>query len=84
MDRTDQQIIDDIIAILGDGPEGTRQEEIALLQAIRPFLDVEPKVGKAAATKAVVYRDAGTGHFVTEEYAKANPGTTIAHTVRAL
>ena len=24
------------------------------------------------------YRDAGTGEYVSEEYAKANPGTTVA------
>jgi len=27
-----------------------------------------------------VYRDAGTGEYVTEEYAKANPGTTVSET----
>jgi hypothetical protein len=28
-----------------------------------------------------VYRDAGTGEFVTEEYAEANPGTTVSETI---
>lgn len=31
--------------------------------------------------KKHVYRDAGTGEFVTEEFAKANPGTTVRDTV---
>lgn len=29
-----------------------------------------------------VYRDAGTGNFVSEAYAKANPKTTIRQRVR--
>jgi hypothetical protein len=28
-----------------------------------------------------VHRDAGTGRFVTEEYARNNPGTTVTETV---
>lgn len=28
-------------------------------------------------SRSAKYRDAGTGAYVTEEYAKANPGTTV-------
>jgi hypothetical protein len=28
-----------------------------------------------------VYRDAGTGRFVTKEYAERHPGTTVTETV---
>ena len=31
--------------------------------------------------KRKVYRDAGTGRFVTEHYAKRHPRTTVAETV---
>ena len=33
-------------------------------------------------TKYYVYRDAETGHFVTEEYAKENPKTTVKESVK--
>jgi len=29
-----------------------------------------------------VYRDAKTGRFVTEEYAKKNPNTTVSETIK--
>ena len=36
------------------------------------------------AEDQVVYRDAVTGEFVTEEYAKANPETTVREVVKFL
>lgn len=36
------------------------------------------------ADDVVVYRDAKTGEFVTEEYAKANPDTTVKEVMKLL
>jgi hypothetical protein len=60
----------------------TLTKEQADEAGIHPPIEKKPTPAMLAKSKApdVDYRDAGSGQYVSEEYAEANPDTTVAET----